>query len=646
MSQSHQQTDTQAVLQSMLQKLKLQPGSEGSKQTFAMDAPTPVQHHEKGPFSPQGVNTSTVEVFGFNGSALKDFGSSTDFGFSGGKGKQPGPGCEVSSPVSFPSFNFSTVGNKSKSWVLEHATLPGVIPTGNQHLFPATSPKDIDLTSFKSTNGDMSTFGNFTMTQPFLPNRDTDFNLRSNETTVQGFTPKSYVWSKKSTDTDKDNKELHTGSDTVLDQSKDLQFVSSNQKTTGSRRKQRSENNTKKRWTQKIKERLKDKHGNNGKKPRGEGITTDKINEQEAQQQVEEDVFNTSNTDGERALSSGSVFSIKTEDSTNDSISRFTSDFEIGLGSFSLLEEIAKGQVWAKFINPSHSTPSAHQRPLVESVFLPQNQPDSHTRNQLPQTPHHPGNARDTWSSRSIDSSPAEGFRIPPQTLLPVVMDAQHSEAMEDDHSKFDLQSAGSEARMRFRSSYRSSPQTDSEDNANKSGLMNKSYGSRKRQHQYRVERMTEEEETDGAGLQSSRSQTNFAMMEASGNSRDSKTPLSAPPSQTAFFAPRGVLRPSKDHSSAASMETDTKRRRVEENRRVRFSEEVVTLPSSYLYQNLTDSEEEAEEESFPEEDSVTEQECEVAQPMMEEVAPSRRPERSGWIKALIRKNTRRKHKQ
>ncbi|KAF6726695.1 hypothetical protein FQA47_002012 [Oryzias melastigma] len=491
----------------------------------------------------KGVNTSTAEVFGFNGSALKEFGSSAEFGFSGGKGKQPGPGCEVSSPVSFPSFNFSAVGNKSKSWVLEHANHPGVTPAGSQHLFPATSPKDIDLTSFKSTNGDTSTFGNFTMTQPFLPNKDTAFNLRSNETTVQGFTPKSYVWSKKSTDTDKDNKELHTGSDAGLDQSKDLQFVSSNQKPTGSRRKQRSsENNTKKRWTQKIKERLKDKHGNNGKKPRGEEVTTDKIIEQEAQRQVEEDVFNPSKTDGERALSSGSGVSIKTEDSTNDSISRFTSDFEIGLGSFSLLEEITKGQEWAKFINPSHSTPSVLQRPSVESVFLPQNQPDSHNRNQSPQTPNHPGDVRDIWSSRSTDLSPAEGFRMPP-----VVMDPQHSEAMEDDHSKFHLQSAGSEARMHFRSSYRPSSQTD---------------------------------------------------------------------------------------------------RRVEENRRVRFSEEVVTLPSSYLYQNVTDSEEEAEEESFPEEDSVAEQECEVEQPMMEEVAPARRPERSGWIKALIRKNTRRKNKQ
>ncbi|XP_024138969.1 uncharacterized protein zgc:113229 isoform X2 [Oryzias melastigma] len=638
MSQSHQQTDSQALLQSMLQKLKLQPGSEGSRQTFAVDAPTPVQHHEKGPFSPQGVNTSPVEVFGFNGSALKEFGSSAEFGFSGGKGKQPGPGCEVSSPVSFPSFNFSAVGNKSKSWVLEHANHPGVTPAGSQHLFPATSPKDIDLTSFKSTNGDTSTFGNFTMTQPFLPNKDTAFNLRSNETTVQGFTPKSYVWSKKSTDTDKDNKELHTGSDAGLDQSKDLQFVSSNQKPTGSRRKQRSsENNTKKRWTQKIKERLKDKHGNNGKKPRGEEVTTDKIIEQEAQ--VEEDVFNPSKTDGERALSSGSGVSIKTEDSTNDSISRFTSDFEIGLGSFSLLEEITKGQEWAKFINPSHSTPSVLQRPSVESVFLPQNQPDSHNRNQSPQTPNHPGDVRDIWSSRSTDLSPAEGFRMPP-----VVMDPQHSEAMEDDHSKFHLQSAGSEARMHFRSSYRPSSQTDSEDNANKSILMKKSYSSRKRQHQHRVERMIEE--TDGAGLVCSGSQTNFAMMEASGHSQDNMTPLRAPPSHLAFFAPRGVLRPSKDHSSEASMETDTKRRRVEENRRVRFSEEVVTLPSSYLYQNVTDSEEEAEEESFPEEDSVAEQECEVEQPMMEEVAPARRPERSGWIKALIRKNTRRKNKQ
>lgn len=286
MSQSQQQTDTQAMLQSMLQKLKLQPGSEGhgSQQTFAVDAPTPVQHHEKGLFPPQGVNTSTVEVFGFNGSALKEYGSPTDFGFSGGKGKQPGPGCEVSSPVSFPSFNFSAVSNKSKSWVLEHATHPGVTPAATWHLFPATSPKDIDLTSFKSTNGDTSTFGNFTMTQPFLANKETAFNLRSNQTTVQGFTPKSHVWSKKGTDADKDNKELNTGNGAGLDQSRGLQFAS-NQKPAGSRRKQRSEseNNTKKRWTQKIKERLKDKQGNNGKKPREEGSTTDKIAEQETQ---------------------------------------------------------------------------------------------------------------------------------------------------------------------------------------------------------------------------------------------------------------------------------------------------------------------------------------------------------------------------
>lgn len=92
----------------------------------------------------------------------------------------------------------------------------------------------------------------------------------------------------------------------------------------------------------------------------------------------------------------------------------------------------------------------------MESVFLPQNQPDSHNRNQSPQTPNHPGDVRDIWSSRSTDLSPAEGFRMPP-----VVMDPQHSEAMEDDHSKFHLQSAGSEARMHFRSSYRPSSQTD-----------------------------------------------------------------------------------------------------------------------------------------------------------------------------------------
>lgn len=178
------------------------------------------------------------------------------------------------------------------------------------------------------------------------------------------------------------------------------------------------------------------------------------------------------------------------------------------------------------------------QRPSAESVFQRHNQPDSHNNNQLLQSYNHPGDGRNTWSSRSTISSPADGFGMAPQTFLPAITDAykgkqhavgeaEHSEAMEDDNSKLDLQSAGSEARRNFRSCHRPSTQADvrnstlylikwckkcfqvqqlkqryfclqSEDNMNKSTLMKKLYASRKRQHQHRAEKMDEGEVTDG----------------------------------------------------------------------------------------------------------------------------------------------------
>lgn len=41
-----------------------------------------------------------------------------------------------------------------------------------------------------------------------------------------------------------------------------------------------------------------------------------------------------------------------------------SSDFEFGLGSFSLLEEITSGQEWANFLTPPQTSASAHLRPL------------------------------------------------------------------------------------------------------------------------------------------------------------------------------------------------------------------------------------------------------------------------------------------
>lgn len=82
--------------------------------------------------------------------------------------------------------------------------------------------------------------------------------------------------------------------------------------------------------------------------------------------------------------------------------------------------------------------------------------------------------------------------------------------------------------------------------------------------------------------------------------------------------------------------------RRVEENRRVRFSEQVMTIaPQAELDMNVTDS----EEDSVAEDDSIIEQEFEVEPAAVEEqVAPARRPALSAWILALKRKNMGKKH--
>lgn len=82
--------------------------------------------------------------------------------------------------------------------------------------------------------------------------------------------------------------------------------------------------------------------------------------------------------------------------------------------------------------------------------------------------------------------------------------------------------------------------------------------------------------------------------------------------------------------------------RRVEENRRVRFAEEVVTIESPYMDLDYSDSEEDS---LATDEDSVTEQECDVHQVAAEEEAPARRTALPAWILALKKKNSGKKRK-
>lgn len=81
--------------------------------------------------------------------------------------------------------------------------------------------------------------------------------------------------------------------------------------------------------------------------------------------------------------------------------------------------------------------------------------------------------------------------------------------------------------------------------------------------------------------------------------------------------------------------------RRVEETRRVRFAEEVISIPAVELDLDGADS----EEDSGTEEESVLEEEeAEMEQTAMEEeVAPAPRPTLPAWILALKRRKTGRK---
>lgn len=285
MSQPRNPADSQALLQSMLQRLKLQPGREGQA------ASTLGQDGERAASNVQQVNNSPVNGFGANGIPAKAFGISaadSNFGLKGGE--QPGRGCEVDRGlISSPTQKDNTDGETGENRVLGQ---PAVIPTGTRQLFPARSLKDADITSFVRTDGERGSFGSSAMTRQTSSSKDAVTSMGQNQDRDQGFTPKVYVWALKPTDANPDTGSredhvLHVGNGgfEALAQSKDVQIVPTGQQTTNSssRRNQRSSENKTRRWTQKIKERWRDRQGSFGRKGKEEGGREDKKSEQETE---------------------------------------------------------------------------------------------------------------------------------------------------------------------------------------------------------------------------------------------------------------------------------------------------------------------------------------------------------------------------
>lgn len=644
----------------MLQRLKLQQGRESQT---SQRTPLPItsastggQDGASGSSNLQKVDNSPVNGFEFssNGIPSKELRTSavdSNSGLGGGEIQQPGFAHEVDSGfISSSTQKGNTDGDRGDNRVLGQVIQPGITPTGTGQLLPAKSLKDADITSLERTDGERVSFGSSAMTRHTPGNNYATTSIGYTMAQDQVFQPKVYMWSLKSTDANlnaggQEDKgfRMGNGGHGAFSQSKDTQIVPADQKTANNslRRKQRSSENKTKRWTQKIKERWRDRSGTFGKKEKEETLRENQKSEQETeispqnQPLTAESLINISNKETER-----------TDDSTKEGNTRCASDFEFGLGSFSLLEEIATGQEWAKFLNPNQSAASANQRPSEEVTTSP--------------------NPHDSSRSSVSDFGMAQ---ISPDAFQPVSMDisagkqqqyvhneAEQSEPMEDAHTQLNIQSADGGLGQQLRPPSFVQPANIPRNSA----LKSRGHLNRKRQHQsaesteerLQTEKRSDAKEADRDG--SKLSQTGNHMMEETGQTQhDSTLPLYTlnsppPPTSPSSFnpfapAPKGVLRHSLSRESESSVEIVSKRRRVEENRRVHFSENVVTIAPPELNMETTDS----EEESGAEEDSVTEQECEVEQAAaaVEEVALARRPALPAWIKALKRRNTGRKHR-
>ncbi|XP_034739864.1 uncharacterized protein zgc:113229 isoform X2 [Etheostoma cragini] len=677
MSQSHNPKDTQALLQSMLQRLKLQPGKES--QTY-LHTPVPTttastwrQDGERAATNIQKVNSSPVKGFDFgsNGIPSNGFGTSaadSNFGLKGGKIQQPG-GCEVDRDlVSFPSQKDNIDGDTGEDRVLGQATQPGITPTGRGQLFPAESLKDADITSLERT--DRVSLGSSAVTKHILSNKDAVTSMGQNQD------PQVCKWSLKPTNVDTGsqwNEVLHMENRGfgASAQSKDTQSVPTS---SSSRRKHRPSDNKTKRWTQKIKERWKDRPGSFGKKGKEEGVRA-MVNESEQGAEIFSQkqlltaghLIKTPNKEEEGILPSVRSWDrsiappTHTEDATNEEKTRLSSDFEFGLGSFSLLEEIVTGQQWAKFIHPNQSAYSANQRP--SELTIPPNPHDSGQSNLIL---NQQGGVNNQWSLGKTEASSDLDFsmaQISPDAFQAVSMDVSEGKqaSVQEVHSEADQSEP-----MEHGHTYRPPLLVKPENILDKLALNSRVQLNRKRQHQSaerRDERLQTEQISNGKeahreGSISSLSLTSNHVMEETGESQHDNFKLlytrnSNPPplSPSTLFAPapRGVLKHSISQESQSSMGTVTKRRRVEVNRRVRFSEEVVAITPPELDPDATDS----EEDSGAEEDSVIEQECEQEEEEEEEQegtkrveAPTRRPALPAWILALKRWNTGKKDKQ
>lgn len=291
MSQSPDSTDTQALLQSMLQRLKIQQGRDGqtTSHTPTTTASTWGQVAERGVSGLHNLNNSPVNGFDRDANSI----SSEELGISevdhnsrpqlkGGVIQKTTLNSEVGkSLISVPTKKDSADGDTGHNRGVEKATQARITPFAPAQQFPAKSHKDINVMPSEKPSVERFCFDTVAMSS------NTDVLRRTEENQYQDFTPKDDAWSLKPTSADVDTGSqqhkvlfVENGGFGALAQSKDTYIVSTDQSPINSsfRRKQTSSEKKTRRWTQKIKEKWKDRPGSFGKKQ----------NEQRKEQQSEQ----------------------------------------------------------------------------------------------------------------------------------------------------------------------------------------------------------------------------------------------------------------------------------------------------------------------------------------------------------------------
>ncbi|KAK6298948.1 hypothetical protein J4Q44_G00304580 [Coregonus suidteri] len=725
MSQPSPSVDTQTLLQSMLQRLRLQPGSE-------------TQHGRQGqaPHGPTTAAQGQGEDGGRPGANIIGNGSVALSPADDVRGAEGKGGCEKArkhemrmwdsrEEFRIPAWDSNVWGSRRKEKGEEGRKQPtGSLPKldrgqmvsspsaaqGAPVLTPSPSqdagsergdpggsagalPTMMTFTGTQTGNEghiDPSPLGNSSLNSKTkgAQNHDGSVLMASNS----DFTPRVYDWSLKSTELYPDMgsqmerwRPLENGSEIpghdVMEIMSPSQGVAEN--TSSTKMMKRLSENTTQRWTQRIKEKWRDRHGSFGKKRKAEdGVREERKDAKQVkfprQHQLstrEDKVTKMSNKEGDTQspIREGKEEAPPTlsEDSGTEGQFRSPSSFEFSLGSFSLLEEILTGQEWARFLNPSQVDASANQTPAEEVTNqseTSQNRPQDHESAQSTLTldrVSQSGNVNSQWDFRPSELD--QSYDRSTDVSAPVNMNITEPSLVQEQNSKCELIQSAPKEYCHVQS------QTSSDEVRpnhipvlefsfikpvevlDSSALKSRVHLNRKRVHQSQ-EREEERECLKGEGRERREDNSvpsdedkreegdNFMMplypLKSSLSPLTPSSPSSSPSSHP--LVTRSILRHSmsQDLESSLSMETVTKKRRMSKSRHVRFSEEVVTMPPSLLIQQDYESEEDCgtEEYSTLEENAVMKEEVEVV-PMM----PQPTAALPAWILAL-RKKTRKKH--